>query len=127
VSDFVAHHDAVNHGRPIVHAAEDPALDDFLEGVLRAVERVVDTTRARGGVGTRMAGHGARDQIQRQFFRPEEVFGAFITDPVKQPCADGYSWWLGVSASGTQDVSGSVASLPSVAPARIAVYGRQKL
>src|SRR4029078_706906 len=61
------------------------------------------------------------------FFVPKKFSAAFITDPVKQPCADGYSWWLGVSARGNQEGSGSVASLPSVSPATIAVTGRQKL
>src|SRR6187549_1620241 len=61
------------------------------------------------------------------FFVPKKFSAAFITDPVKQPCADGYSWWLGVSARGNHEGSGSVASLPSVSPATIAVTGRQKL
>ena len=45
---------------------------------------------------------------------------------VTQECALGYSGWFGVPASsGDQAGSPTVASLPSVSPARIAVIGRQ--
>ena len=42
-------------------------------------------------------------------------------------CALGYSGWFGVAgSSGDQTGSPSVALLPSVSPARIAVIGRQR-
>src|ERR1700741_5646930 len=42
-------------------------------------------------------------------------------------CAHGYSGCIGVSMSGVQLGSRSVASLPSASPLRMAVTGRQKL
>src|SRR6266566_8576807 len=47
------------------------------------------------------------------------------TAPVTQPCAAGYSGWLGVTPKGVHDGSPVSAGLPP--PARIAVTGRQKL
>src|SRR5260370_25150578 len=47
------------------------------------------------------------------------------TAPVRQPCAAGYSGWLGVFANGNQFWSAVRAGLPP--PAWIAVTGRQKL
>ena len=44
-----------------------------------------------------------------------------------QEWADGYSGWSGVGRKGVQAGSASVASLPSVSAARMAVTGRQKL
>ena len=46
---------------------------------------------------------------------------------VMQECALGYSGWFGVpGSSGDHAGSPTVAALPSVSPARIAVTGRQK-
>src|SRR5260370_1227225 len=47
------------------------------------------------------------------------------TAPVTQPCAAGYSGWLGVTPKGVHDGSPVSAGLPP--PARMAVTGRQKL
>ena len=44
---------------------------------------------------------------------------------VTQPCADGYSGWLGVVRSGVQLGSASVFGLPSMSACWIAVIGRQ--
>ena len=45
---------------------------------------------------------------------------------VMQECALGYSGWFGVAgSSGDHAGSPTVAALPSVSPARIAVIGRQ--
>jgi len=46
---------------------------------------------------------------------------------LRQPCAAGYSGWLGVTARPIQEASGSVRGLPSVSPALMSVTGRQKL
>src|ERR1700730_840953 len=45
---------------------------------------------------------------------------------VPQPWAAGYSGWPGVTSSGSQFGSGTVAGLPSVSASWIAVYARQK-
>ena len=48
------------------------------------------------------------------------------TAEVTQPCALGYSGWFGVVRSGDHVASMSVAGLPSVSAARIAVTGRHR-
>src|SRR5215510_6269865 len=58
---------------------------------------------------------------------PKKDLSVLVEAPLKQPCAAGYSGWLGVITCPIQFGSGSVFGLPSVSPARIAVTGRQKL
>ena len=58
---------------------------------------------------------------------PISAFSTVPSAPARMLCALGYSGCIGVSISGAQVASGSVASLPSSSPLRIAVLGRQKL
>src|SRR6266403_6046352 len=58
-------------------------------------------------------------------FGPKDPARIVETAPVTQPCAAGYSGWLGVVPSGNQFGSAVRAGLPP--PTGIAVTGRQKL
>src|SRR5262245_53623455 len=57
---------------------------------------------------------------------PSSASSTAPTAADEMQCAQGYSGCSGVSSSGTQPVSASVASLPSISARRIAVIGRQK-
>src|SRR3954452_13289664 len=68
---------------------------------------------------------------------PKNAFSVFTIAPLRQPCPDGWSGKPGVTSDGPetgtdgsnrgfQAGSASVAGLPSLAPSRIAVTGRQK-
>src|SRR5215831_9691012 len=68
---------------------------------------------------TRLSTENRRLGVAKKFSRMVE------TAPVTQPCAAGYSGWLGVLVSGSQWESAVRVGLPL--PARMAVTGRQKL
>src|SRR5664280_942957 len=55
---------------------------------------------------------------------PKKLAISVVAAPVKQPCAAGYSGWLGVVPRETQVGSAGVSPFPP--PARIAVTGLQK-
>src|SRR5258707_9121611 len=58
---------------------------------------------------------------------PSTALTTPATLPLRMQWAQGYSGCVGVSPSGCQVASRSVAGLPSISPLRIAVTGRQKL
>ena len=55
---------------------------------------------------------------------PKKLVSTSTIEPLKQPCAAGYSGWLGVITSPIQVGSATRSGFPP--PARMAVTGRQK-
>ena len=55
---------------------------------------------------------------------PKKLAISVVAAPVRQPCAAGYSGWLGVVPRDTQAASAGVSAFPPLA--RIAVIGLQK-
>ena len=107
-----------------VDPAPDPRLDDLVEGLGEAVEV------------PRLPGVAAAEDVERDPSVPKKSRSVFRTDPLTQPCPDGWSGNGGVLSGGTVGVAGSnndlqagsatVAGFPSVSASRIAAIGRQK-